>query len=78
MQRTMTDEGYINLVHAMVSHARSDIMYNPPGSSARIDAEAFFHSPWFEQLTGGDGKAAMDSIHRQLEKKMKMDRRHVK
>lgn len=78
MKKTMSDEGYINLVNAIVSRARSDIMYNKPGSSERIDAEAFFRSPWFEQLTGGDGRAALDTIYRQMAQKMKQDRRHVK
>lgn len=48
-------EGYDALVFAIVKQAREDVLGYSPNNFYRQDAEDFFLSEWFEQLTDVDG-----------------------
>lgn len=49
------DEGFVNLTTAIIQQARDDVMQNAPGSLLREDAEAFFLSETFYEMTNLDG-----------------------
>ena len=49
------DEGFVNLTTAIIQQARDDVMQNAPGTYTREDAEAFFLSETFYEMTNLDG-----------------------
>lgn len=51
----ITDEGFINLITAIIAQAKDDVMQNAPGTGLREDAEAFFMSETFCEMTNLDG-----------------------
>ena len=51
----ITDEGFLALVEAIVGQARNDVMQNAPGTFLREEAEDFFLSQSFYEMTNLDG-----------------------
>lgn len=52
---SISDEGFTTLVMAIVAQAKDDVMQNAPGTYLREDAEAFFMSKTFYEMTNLDG-----------------------
>ena len=68
----ITDEGYLALVKAIVARASHDVTHFKPGTRVREDAEKFFGSAHFSNLTGLDGEAVLRDL-REKGKKAKPD-----
>lgn len=62
-------QGAEYLVAAIVGRAIQDFMHAPDSSGLRKDAAKFFLSPWFEQLTGFDGKPVLKQLKAEYDKK---------
>lgn len=60
---SISDEGYVCLVKAIVQQASDDVSHLSPNACHRISAEAFFLSPYFEALTSLDGKTILRKLH---------------
>lgn len=60
----ITDDGYIAIVKAIVSRASRDVTNFKPGTQARIQAEKFFESEYFNVLTGLDGQAVLSGLRK--------------
>lgn len=71
---TISDDGYINLVKAIVHRASEDVTHFKPGTRVREEAEQFFASDYFHELTGLDGEAVLRDL-RARHKKNKPDKR---
>ena len=67
----ITDEGYVELVKAIVEQAKDDILHGSPGTMRRVDAEEFFMSDFFGKLTGLDGELILQRILAGRKKKKK-------
>lgn len=65
----ITDEGYIALVKAIVARASHDVTKFKPGTQVRIQAEKFFESEHFSNLTGLDGEAILRDLRKKADKK---------
>ena len=52
---SICDQGFIVLVEAIVGQARDDVLQSAPGTMIREDAEAFFLSEVFYEMTNLDG-----------------------
>jgi len=61
--------GYENLVRAIVRQARDDVMTLVPTNWIRQDAENFFLSKYFEQLTNLDGFEILYRLSQMYEEK---------
>lgn len=61
--------GYNNLVRAIVRQAREDVMSHKPDNWIRQDAENFFLSDYFEQLTNLDGFEILYKLSQMYEEK---------
>lgn len=59
---TISDDGYINLVKAIVHRASEDVTHFKPGTRLREEAEQFFASDYFHALTGLDGGAVLRDL----------------
>lgn len=66
---SITDEGYIALVKAIVARACHDVTHFKPGTQIRIQAEKFFESDHFANLTGLDGEAILRDLRKKAEKR---------
>ena len=64
----ITDDGYINLVKAIVARASHDVTRFKPGTQVRIQAEKFFESEHFNALTGLDGQAILRDLREEYNK----------
>lgn len=69
---SITEEGYANLIAAIVHRASADVLGYAPGTPYRASAEEFFLSDHFGALTGLEG----EPILRNLQKSYKQ--RHSK
>lgn len=65
--RYIHPNGYNNLVRAIVRQARDDVMSHKPDNWIRQDAENFFLSEYFEQLTNLDGFEILNKLSRMYE-----------
>lgn len=65
------DEGFVNLTTAIIQQARDDVMQNPPGTYTREDAEAFFLSETFYEMTNLDGFDILCKIQDKYDEKMR-------
>lgn len=71
----ITDEGYIELMKAVVNRAGQDVAKYNPGSQIRVSAENFFMSDWFSALTGLDGKPILRKLQEEYNRKHKHKKR---
>ena len=71
VERTIDTEGAKELVKAIVRQARVDFMNTRPGSVLHEDAESFFRSQYFEDLTELDGRVILHGLRKQHERKYK-------
>lgn len=69
--RYLDPQGVDNLIQAIVDCAINDFMHAPPSSEYRRDAERFFLSEWFEQLTGFNGKDVLKKLQADYDRKHK-------
>lgn len=74
---SITDEGFLALVEAIVARAGEDVMHFAPGTQVRVQAENFFKSEFFSALTGLDGQAVLRDL-REATKKKKPETRNKK
>ncbi len=65
------DEGFVNLTTAIIQQARDDVMQNAPGTYLREDAEAFFLSETFYEMTNLDGFDILCKIQDKYDEKMR-------
>jgi len=63
------EQGYINLVNAIVNRARLDMMQNKENTPLYQEAKRFFLSDWFLELTGADGASAVKHIEKEKQKR---------
>ncbi len=71
------DEGFVNLTTAIIQQAKDDVMHSSPGTPMREDAEAFFLSETFYEMTNLDGFDILCKIQDKYdEKQRKKERRH--
>jgi len=70
----ITDEGYIALVKAIVARASHDVTHFKPDTQIRVQAEKFFESEYFSNLTGLDGHSILRDLQ-DLGKKKGPDKR---
>lgn len=63
--------GYDNLLRAIVRQAREDVMNYKPDNWIRQDAEHFFLSEYFEQLTNLDGFKILYKLNEMYEARQK-------
>lgn len=76
----ISDEGFTTLVTAIVAQAKDDVMQNAPGTRLREDAEAFFMSENFYEMTNLDGFDILCKIQDKYDEKMRKKeerKRHV-
>ena len=52
---SICDQGFVALVEAIVGQAKDDVLHSAPGTMVREDAEAFFMSEVFYEMTNLDG-----------------------
>lgn len=64
----ITDEGYVSLVKAIVARASLDVTHFKPGTRVRVEAEEFFLSDHFANLTGLNGEAILRDLTKQSKK----------
>lgn len=57
------------LLEGMVRQAAWDVLHSKPGNYVRIEAENFFRSAWFEQLTGLNGSLILQKLLAEYDKK---------
>lgn len=65
------DEGFVNLTTAIIQQARDDVMQNAPGTCLREDAEAFFMSESFYEMTNLDGFDILCKLQDKYDEKMR-------
>ena len=66
----ITDEGFIALTTAIIQQARDDVMNSAPGTYLREDAEAFFMSETFYEMTNLDGFDILCRLQDKYDEKM--------
>ena len=59
-------QGCFYLVEAMVKAASDDYLKSPADSAVHKDAEKFFKSKYFTNLTGHDGRYVLKRLDKQL------------
>lgn len=67
----ISDEGFTTLVTAIVAQAKDDVMQNAPGTCLREDAEAFFMSETFYEMTNLDGFDILCKLQDKYDEKMR-------
>jgi hypothetical protein len=67
----ITDEGFMALTMAIIQQAKDDIMQNAPGTMLREDAEDFFLSEEFYEMTNLDGFDMLCKVQDMYEEKMR-------
>lgn len=67
----ISDEGFVNLITAIVSQAKDDVMTFAPGTMYREDAEEFFLSDYFHELTNLDGFDILYRLSQKYEEKQR-------
>lgn len=67
-------DGVANLIHGVLKVAIRD-WANASNPEARKRAEDFFHSPYFESLTGLHGPTFLETLQKKLEEKRKRTRK---
>lgn len=67
----ITDEGFICLVEAIVGQAKTNVMTSAPGTYLREDAESFFMSEHFYELTNLDGFDILCKLQDKYDEKMR-------
>lgn len=65
----ITDEGFTNLVAAIVQRASDDVTSFAPGTQLRVDAEKFFKSGFFAALTGLEGEPILRELEEEYNRK---------
>ena len=68
---SICDEGFIALTTAIVQQARDDVMNSAPGTYLREDAEAFFMSETFYEMTNLDGFDILCRLQDKYDEKMR-------
>lgn len=68
---SISDEGFVALTTAIIQQARDDVMQNAPGTYLREDAEAFFMSETFYEMTNLDGFDILCKIQDKYDEKMR-------
>lgn len=68
------DQGFIALVEAIVAQARDDVLHSAPGTLNREDAEAFFLSETFYEMTNLDGFDILCRLQDKYDEKMRKKR----
>lgn len=66
---SLTDDGFLALVEAIVARAGEDVAHFAPGTQIRVSAEKFFESDYFSALTGLDGQAVLRDLQEAAKKK---------
>lgn len=66
---SLTDDGFLALVEAIVARAGEDVSHFAPGTQIRVSAEKFFESDFFSALTGLDGQAVLRDLREAAKKK---------
>ena len=68
----LSDEAFVVLVSAILAQAAEDVIRLSPKSAVRMEAEAFFSSRYFFQLTGiHDGLPVLDKLKQEYNRKRK-------
>ncbi len=67
----ISDEGFTTLVMVIVAQAKDDVMQNAPGTCLREDAEAFFLSETFYEMTNLDGFDILCKLQNKYDEKMR-------
>ena len=68
----LSDEAFVVLVSAILAQAAEDVIRLSPQSAVRIEAEAFFSSRYFFQLTGiSDGLPVLEKLKQEYNRKRK-------
>lgn len=65
------DEGFMALTTAIIQQAKDDVMQNAPGTLLREDAEEFFLSETFYEMTNLDGFDILCKIQDKYDEKMR-------
>ncbi len=68
---SICDQGFIALVEAIVGQARDDVLTSAPGTMIREDAEAFFMSEVFYEMTNLDGFDILCRLQDKYDEKMR-------
>lgn len=74
----ITDEGYVALAKAIVKQASRDVTNHKPGTQVRVQAEKFFESEYFSNLTGLDGEAILRDLRKGKNKKETREKKHTR
>lgn len=67
---SLSDEGFMALVTAIVQQAKDDVMNSAPGTVLREDAESFFMSETFYEMTNLDGFDILCRLQDKYDEKM--------
>lgn len=67
----ISDEGFTALVTAIVAQAKDDVMSFAPGNPIREEAEEFFLSETFYEMTNLDGFEILCKLQDKYEEKMR-------
>ena len=65
----INEEGFVNLVKAIVAQASRDVLDYSPATSLRRGAEEFLASEYFHSLTGLDGFEILCKLQDEYDKK---------
>lgn len=68
---SICDEGFMALTMAIIQQAKDDIMQNAPGTMLREDAEDFFLSEEFYEMTNLDGYDLLCKVQDKYDEKMR-------
>lgn len=68
---SICDEGFVNLTTAIIQQAKDDVMNSAPGTALREDAEAFFMSETFYEMTNLDGFDILCRLQDKYDEKMR-------
>ena len=67
----ISDEGFVALTTAIIKQAQDDVMNSAPGTYLREDAEAFFLSETFYEMTNLDGFDILCKLQDRYDEKMR-------
>lgn len=67
----ISDEGFVALITAIVQQAKDDVMTSSPGTPLREEAEEFFLSETFYEMTNLDGFEILCKLQDKYEEKMR-------
>lgn len=62
---SISDDGFTALVAAIVDRASNDVTHFSPGTPLREDAEKFFLSDYFSELTGLEGEPILRNLEKE-------------